>query len=164
MKGKLVRNPVRLERKSDRELSVAAEFEASLEKVFEAWSQAEAFQAWWVPKSAPITLLRCRMDVRTGGTYSLLFRAGDQEMEFFGRYLEVQPNERIVWTNEEAGVDQGSVTTVIFREVKDSTELIFQEAYPSKEALDEAFANDSVGALPEQFQQLDQFLKAEKRR
>ena len=52
------------------------------------------------------------MDVRTGGSYRLGFGGG---MDFFGRYLEVTPPSRIVWTNDEGGED-GSVTTVTLTE------------------------------------------------
>jgi uncharacterized protein YndB with AHSA1/START domain len=45
------------------------------------------------------------MDIRTGGTYRLVFRhpAAEQPMAFFGRYLEVTPPSRLVWTNDEGG-------------------------------------------------------------
>lgn len=57
-----------------------------------------------------MTLRSCEMDVRTGGKYRLNFGDG---MDFFGRYIEVTPPSRIVWTNEEGG-ENGSVTTVTF--------------------------------------------------
>ena len=70
------------------------------------------FQQWWVPKSADLKLISCEMDVRTGGSYRLVFAhpLAEQPMAFFGRYLEVITNECIVWTNDES--DQGAVTTV----------------------------------------------------
>ncbi len=77
-------------------------------------------------------------------------------MAFFGRYLEVTPHSRLVWTNEES--EEGSVTTVTFEEVDGKTLLVMHELYPSKEALDEAIASSSTGALPEQFEHLDELL------
>jgi uncharacterized protein YndB with AHSA1/START domain len=41
--------------------------------VFEAWTKAELFQRWWVPKSFGLTLLSCELDVRVGGVYRLVF-------------------------------------------------------------------------------------------
>ena len=115
------------------------------------------FKRWWVPKSAGLTLLSCDMDVRTGGTYRLVFRhpTSDQPMAFFGTYQDVTPNERIVWTNEES--DQGAVTTVTFEENAGETLVTLHERYPTKAALDEALAG-SAEALPEQFAQLDELL------
>jgi hypothetical protein len=65
--------------------------------------------------------------------------------------------QRLVWTNEEAG-DAGQVTTVTFEERGGQTLLVVHDLYPSKEALDEAIASGATGALPEQFEQLDELL------
>ena len=104
-------NRTAVERKSDRELVVTRTFNAPAQIVFEAWSKPELFKRWWVPKSAGLSLLSCDMDVRTGGTYRLVFRhpTSDQPMAFFGTYGEVTPHKRLVWTNDEAG-DGGAVT------------------------------------------------------
>jgi uncharacterized protein YndB with AHSA1/START domain len=95
--------------------------------------------------------------VRTGGKYRLVF--GDDPanpMAFFGHYLEVVPDKRIVWTNEESG-DAGSVTTVTFEERDGKTLLVMSELYPTKEALDEA-GTGAQDALHETFGQLDEVL------
>jgi uncharacterized protein YndB with AHSA1/START domain len=146
-----------VERKGDRELVVTRMFDAPPATVFKAWSQAELFRRWWVPESAPgITLVSCEMDVRTGGTYRLEFGAGGSEtMAFHGRYLDVVPDERIVWTNDEG--EEGAVTTVTFEDRDGRTLLTFHEAYPSPEALGEALHGSAVG-LPEQLDQLGELL------
>jgi uncharacterized protein YndB with AHSA1/START domain len=146
-----------VERKSDRELVVTRTFNAPVHIVFEAWSKPELFKLWWVPKSVGMSLLSCDMDVRTGGTYRLVFRhpTFDQPMAFFGTYKEVTPHKRLVWTNEES--DQGAVTTVTFEENAGKTQVTLHELYPTKEALDEALAGSAEG-LPEQFAQLDELL------
>jgi uncharacterized protein YndB with AHSA1/START domain len=141
-----------VERKSDRELVVTRTFNAPARLVFEAWSKPELFKQWWVPKSMGMTLVSCEMDVRTGGKYRLGFGGG---MDFFGRYLEVMPHSRIVWTNEESG-DAGSVTTVTFEEKDGKTLLVLSELYPSKEALDAG--SGAADAMGETFQQLDGLL------
>jgi len=98
------------------------------------------------------------MDVRTGGKYRLEFGAGGADtMAFYGKYLEVVPNERIVWTNDEG--EEGAVTTVTFEDQGGKTLLIFHEVYPSKEALEEALQGSAV-ALPEQLEQLDELLSS----
>ncbi len=152
-----MKNATIVERKSDREFVVTRTFNAPPRVVFEAWSKPELFERWWVPKSAGLSLLSCEMDVRTGGTYRLVFRhpAGDQPVAFFGTYKEVTPPARLVWTNEES--DQGAVTTVTFEEEAGKTLVTLHERYPTKEALDEALAGSAEG-LPEQFAQLDELL------
>ena len=150
-------NRTLVERGSDRELVVTRVFDAPARIVFEAWSKPELFRRWWVPASAPLSLLSCDMDVRTGGGYRLVFRhpASDAPIAFFGRYTEVVPNERLVWTNDES--EQGAITTVTFEERSGTTLVTFRELYPTQEALDDALAGSAEG-LPEQFAQLDALL------
>ena len=142
-----------VQRKSDRELVVTRTFDAPPRLVFEAWSRPELFKKWWVPKSMGMTLRSCEMDVRTGGKYRLDFGDG---MDFFGRYIEVTPPSRIVWTNEEGG-ENGSVTTVTFEDKGGQTLLVMSELYPSKEALDAA-GTGAADATHETFAQLDELL------
>ncbi len=153
-----MKNQTKVERKSERELVASRIINGSPRLVFEAWTNPEIFKKWWVPKSAPITLVSCEMEVRTGGKYRLLFSMGSQSMEFFGKYLEVTPYTRIVWTNDEGGEDAATITTVSFEEIDGATLLTVHDLYPSKEALDAAIASESTGALPEQLEQLDQFI------
>jgi len=153
----VAQNRTAVERKSDRELVVTRTFNAPPRIVFKAWSQADLFQQWWMPKSATgVSLVSCDMDVRTGGKYRLEFGTGGSEtMAFYGKYLEVVPDERIVWTNDEG--EEGAVTTVTFEDQGGNTLLTFHELYPSKEGLDEAMMGSAAG-LPEQLDQLDEFL------
>ena len=148
-----MKNVTTVERTSDREVVVTRSFDAPARLVFEAWSKPELFTRWWVPKSMGMTLRSCEMDVRTGGTYRLNFGEG---MDFFGRYLDVTPPSRIVWTNDEGGED-GSVTTVTLTENDGTTLVVVSEVYPSKEALDAA-GTGAADALRETFVQLDELL------
>ena len=151
------KNPTTVERKSDRELVVARTINGPARIVFEAWTRPELFKQWWVPKSMGMLLRSCEMDVRVGGRYRLVFsHDGSEPMAFYGRYLEVTPHSRLVWTNEEGG-DNGSVTTVTFEEKGGKTLLVLSELYPSKEALDAA-GTGAADALVETFQQLDELL------
>src|SRR4029077_9066303 len=114
-----------VERKSERELVVTRTINGPARIVFEAWTKPELFKQWWAPKSFGLSLLSCEMDVRAGGGYRLVFghAASPQPMEFFGRYIEVTPHSRLVWTNEE-GDDGGAVTTVTFEEKGGKTLLV----------------------------------------
>lgn len=142
-----------VERTSDREVVVTRTFDAPARLVFEAWSRPELFRRWWIPASMGMTLYECEMDVRTGGSYRLNFGEG---MDFFGRYVEVTPPSRIVWTNEEDG-ESGSVTTVTLEERDGGTLLVMSELYPTKEALDAA-GTGAAEATHETFAQLDELL------
>ena len=150
-------NRTTVARTSDREVVVTRTFDAPARLVFEAWTKPELFEQWWVPRSMGMTLRSCELDVRTGGKYRLVF--GDDPANataFFGEYLDVVPNQRIVWTNEESGAD-GSVTTVTFEENNGKTTLVLSELYPTKEALDAA-GTGAQEAMNETFGQLDELL------
>ncbi|MBZ9724118.1 ATPase [Mesorhizobium sp. B2-4-13] len=152
-----MQNRTTVERKSDRELVVTRSFDAPARIVFEAWTKPELFKQWWTPKSMGMFLRSCEMDVRVGGGYRLVFGHDDSHpAEFFGRYLEVTPPSRLVWTNDEGG-DGGPVTTVTFEEKGGKTLLVMHEVYPSKEALDAA-GTGAADAMAETFGQLDELL------
>src|SRR5215510_12329865 len=137
-----VKNRTVVERKSERELVVTRSFNGPARIVFEAFTKSELFKRWWVPKSFALSLLSCELDVRIGGGYRLVFShpASPEPMAFFGKYLEVSPHSRLVWTNEEGG-DNGAVTTVTFEEKGGKTLLVLHELYPSKEARDAGMAS-----------------------
>jgi uncharacterized protein YndB with AHSA1/START domain len=161
-----VKNRTTVERKSERELVVTRTFNGPARIVFEAWTKPELFKQWWVPKSLGLTLLSCEMDVRVGGKYRMVFsHNGSEPMAFFGRYIEVMPRSRLVWTNDE-GDDSGAVTTVSFEEKGGKTLVVLHDLYPSKEALDAAIASGSTGwpaptdqgGKSENYEQLDELL------
>jgi uncharacterized protein YndB with AHSA1/START domain len=146
-----------VQRTSDRELVVTRTFNAPPRLVFEAWTKPDLFKQWWVPRSMDMFLRICEMDVRTGGGYRLVFgRDSSNPAEFFGRYVEVTPPSRLVWTNDEGG-EAGPVTTVTFEEKDGRTLLTMRELHPSKEALDAA-GTGAADATTETFQQLDELL------
>lgn len=150
-----------VERKSEREWVVTRTFNGPARLVFEAWTQPELLKRWWAPKSFGVSFVSCEADVRVGGTYRFVFNhpSSEQPMAFFGRYLEVKPHSRLVWTNEEAG-EGGPVTTVTFEEEGGKTRVVVHDLYASKEALDAAVASGSTGGMPETFDQLDELLVA----
>ncbi len=154
-----MKNSTTADRKSERELVVTRTFNAPARIVFEAWTKPELFKRWWAPKSFGMSLLSCEQDVRVGGKYRLVFShpAAPGPMEFFGKYLEVTPHSRLVWTNEE-GADGGQITTLTFEEKSGKTLLVMHDLYPSKEALDEAIASGSTSGMGETFEQLDALL------
>jgi uncharacterized protein YndB with AHSA1/START domain len=149
-------NRTAVERKSDRELAVTRSFDAPARIVFDTWTKPELFKRWWAPKSTGMTIVSCEMDVRVGGGYRIQFGhpAFEQPMIFFGKYIEVIPHARLVWTNEES--DGGAVTTVTFEEKGGKTLLVLLERHPTKEALDASAG--AMECMPEQFGQLDELL------
>ena len=148
-----------VERKSERELVVARTFNGPARLVFEAWTKPELLKRWWAPKSFGISFISCEADVRAGGTYRFVFGhpASERPMQFFGKYIEVTPHSRLVWTNDEGG-EGGAVTTVTFEERDGQTLVVMHDLHPSKEALDQAIASGSTSGTGETFAQLVELL------
>jgi uncharacterized protein YndB with AHSA1/START domain len=152
------KNRTTVEPKSEREVVVTRTFDAPARLVFQAWTTPALFKRWWVPKSMPFSLLSYEADIRVGGGYRLVFSVdGTKTMAFFGKYLEVTPHSRIVWTNEESGED-GALTTVTLEESGGQTRMVLHELYRSKEARDAALASGAYGGMDETFGQLDEVL------
>ena len=145
------------EQTSERELVVTRTINGPARVVYEAWTTPELFQRWWVPKSFPFSLVTCELDVRVGGGYRLVFRHDGGTSDFFGRYLEVTPNARLVWTNDEAGAD-GPITTVTFEASDGATVVRVHDLFPSREALDAAKDSGSTTGMPESLAQLDELV------
>ena len=148
-----------VERTSDREAVVTRTFDAPAHLVYRAWTTPELLKLWWAPKSFGVYMVSCEADVRPGGAYRFVMGhpSLEEPMAFFGRYLEADPPRRLVWTNEE-GAEGGQVTTVTFETTGGQTRLVMHDLYPSKAALDEAVADQSMTGFCETFDQLDAFL------
>ena len=153
-----MKNETTVERKSEREVVITRTFNAPARLVFEAWTKPEHMRRWWVPKSAGITLLSCELDVRTGGTYRFVFNhpaIPGETMAFFGKYVEVSPHSRLVWTNDESG-DDGQLSTLTLEDRGDTTRIVLLEVFPSGAAYEAA--KGSYDGMPESFAQLDELL------
>lgn len=153
-------NQTTTDRLSDRELVVTRRVNGPAHLVYQAWTTPDLLKRWWAPKSFGITLVECQVDARTGGSYRFAFAhpAAEHLIPFFGKYLEVVPGARMVWTNEEEA--DGAVSTVTFVEADGVTLVTIHELYATKEALDEAVASGSTSGWPEQFDHLDLLLAA----
>jgi uncharacterized protein YndB with AHSA1/START domain len=149
-----------MELKSDREIVIARTFRAPARLVFDAFTKAELVKRWWAPKSLGAEIADCQADVRVGGNYRYVTRAGGNEFAFFGTYREVTPYSRLVYTQFfEPMADAGAVVvTVTLEEHDGNTRLVSHEVYPSKEARDAALASGMEQGMRETMDQLDQLV------
>jgi uncharacterized protein YndB with AHSA1/START domain len=68
------------------------------ELVWAAWTRPEHLRKWFTP--APWTVADCEIDLRPGGIFRTVMRSPEgKEFPNIGCYLEVVPNERLVWTD-----------------------------------------------------------------
>jgi uncharacterized protein YndB with AHSA1/START domain len=83
---------------SDRELVLTRLIDAPRAAVYRAWTEPELLKQWFAPK--PLTTPVAELDVRPGGASLVVMKTPDgMEMPNPGVYLEVIPNERLVFTD-----------------------------------------------------------------
>jgi len=68
------------------------------ELIWTAWTKPEHLRQWFVPK--PWTIADCEIDLRPGGMIRFVMRSPEgQEFPNVGCYLDIVPNERLIWTD-----------------------------------------------------------------
>ena len=83
---------------ADRELVLTRLIAAPREKLYRAWTEPELLKRWFAPK--PYTTPMAELDVRPGGANLIVMRGPDgRDMPNRGVYLEVVPNQRLVFTD-----------------------------------------------------------------
>lgn len=87
---------------TDRDLVISFILDAPRDKVYQCWTQPELLKQWFAPK--PWSTPKVEMDVRPGGA-SLITMADENGNEYPnpGQYLEVVPNEKLVFSDAFTG-------------------------------------------------------------
>jgi uncharacterized protein YndB with AHSA1/START domain len=156
-----MKNETIVERTSDRELVVRRTFNAPAHIVFEAWTRPELLKRWWAPKSFGVSLFECESDLRVGGTYRYAFGRDPKNPEVFsGRYAEVNPPSRLVFTQLYERMSEAGevVVTAAFEESQGRTHLTLHQLFPSKEALEGALASGMERGMRVTLDQLDELV------
>jgi len=72
--------------------------DVSKELLWAAWTQPEHIKKWFTP--VPWMTVDCEIDLRPGGIFRTVMRSPEgQDFPNEGCYLEVVPNEKLVWTS-----------------------------------------------------------------
>ena len=109
------------------ELRMTRVLDAPRRRVFEAWSQAESVSRFFTP--APLTTSSCDVDFRPGGALRVVMRTPDGlELPFDGRFEEVVPHERIVFSGK-VHDDNEVWTELTFAERDGKTTLSVRQVY-----------------------------------
>jgi uncharacterized protein YndB with AHSA1/START domain len=158
-------NETTLEVPSDREILITRTFNGPARIVFDAWTRPELVERWWAPKSLGVAVVRCVADVFAGGTYRYVLKHSGREFAFSGRYLEVTPPSRLVYTQiyepTAAGAppdDEGIVVTVTFAEQDGRTRVVSRSMCPSQEVRDGILASGMERGMRETMEQLEELI------
>lgn len=80
------------------DLVLERDIDVPVELVWKAWTTPSSLSEWFVPK--PWTIASCEIDLRPGGTFATTMRSPEgDEFPNLGCYLEITPNERLVFTD-----------------------------------------------------------------
>jgi uncharacterized protein YndB with AHSA1/START domain len=159
-------NQTTMDLEGDREIVIRRTFNGPAHIVFDAWTKPELVRRWWAPKSHRVSLASCDAEVRVGGQYRyvLEFDSG-KRFAFSGRYLEVTPPSRLVYTEifepTAAGTqpdEEGVVITVTFEDRDGKTHLVSRSLCPSKEVRDTILASGMEHGMRETMDQLEQLI------
>lgn len=161
-KGNEGKGATKVELRDDRAIVTERTFRAPQRIVFEAWTKPELVRRWWAPKSMGAEMSECVADVRVGGKFRYVTRAGDDEFAFSGTYREVTPASRLVYEMffepmMEAGA---TIVTVTFEDRDETTHVVCHELYPSPEARQAALASGMEDGLRVTYEQLDDLVAA----
>ena len=139
-------------------LALQRHYPVAPEKVWRAWTDAEAVKRWWGPgRGEPVSL--AELDVRVGGRFRIVFGGPDGKMhECAGVYREVVPHRKLVftWHWPNSTPERVSVVTIIFKEVNGETDLLFKH----EQLFDEKARDDHKRGWSASLDKLTDFLKA----
>jgi len=139
-------------------LTLNRQYPVAPEKVWRAWTDAEAVKRWWGPgPGEPVSL--AELDVRVGGRFRIVFGGPDGRMhECAGVYKEVVPNRKLVftWTWPNSTPERVSVVTIVFQAVGKGTELQFTH----EQLYDEQVRDDHKRGWSSSFDKLERFLQS----
>lgn len=118
-------------------LTLKRHLNARPEKVYAAWTDPAQIVKWFGPDAGPVT--SAETDVREGGRYAVVFHTLDGEEHYVsGRYQEVVPNEKLVFTWAwRSTPERESLVTVMIRPDGDGAMLtLIHEMFFDEETRD----------------------------
>ena len=122
---------------SDTDLCLTRLFDAPRALVFEAMTKPEHIRRWWGNLGDGYSVPVCEVDLRPGGAWRFVNRHPRGDAEFYGVYREINPPERVVFTEIFAPFpDAESVVTSVLTEERGKTRLTATCLYPSQEVRD----------------------------
>ena len=113
-----------------REIVLTREIAAPRALLFRLWTEPEYLMRWWGPQTT--TASSVSVDLREGGAWRhCILTAEGREYWSHGRYLEIIPPERLVftfaWENQEGKPEHPMQVTVEFHQLGEKTRLVFRK-------------------------------------
>ena len=95
---------------SEDEVVIERTFDAAVDLIWQMWTQPDQFKKWYGPQGFTIPV--AEMDLRVGGLRLICMASPDGSMKMWttGEYVEIAPNERLVYTESPAD-ENGNVVS-----------------------------------------------------
>lgn len=117
------------------QLTVTKIIAAGQRELFEAWLSPAALAAFIRPGPG-VTVPTAEVDARVGGSFLIVMRVGDTDIEHRGEYREITPHERLVFTWLSGMTVPDSTVSIDFKALPDGrTEVALHHVgFPSGES------------------------------
>lgn len=104
---------------TDLKLKVSKTINASIEKVFNAWLNAEMLSQFMLPMVG-MPHPKTESDPQVGGQFAIFMQVGDDEIPHTGEYLEIDFPRRLAFSWNSPFSAEGSVVTLDFKQVDEN--------------------------------------------
>ena len=125
-------------------LTVEAEFDASVERIWQLWADPRKLERWWGPPTYPATFTKHDLAPGSRVEYHMTGPAGDQPHGYWD-VLEVEPPRRILFHDccDNADGTPRPINTIrvgIEEVAQGRTRMSIEIVFPSTEAMEQALA------------------------
>jgi uncharacterized protein YndB with AHSA1/START domain len=150
-------------------LTIEAEFDASVERIWQLWADPRKLERWWGPPTYPATFTQHDLTPGSRTEYHMTGPAGDQPHGYWD-VLEAEPPRRILLRNGSCANADGTPNTdmtlgTILVEIEEvaqgRTRMSIESVFPSTEAMEHALAMGTDEGMNQAVGQIDAILAEE---
>jgi uncharacterized protein YndB with AHSA1/START domain len=150
-------------------MTLEAEFDASVERVWQLWADPRQLERWWGPPSYPATFTRHDLAPGSRVEYHMTTPEGDQPKGYW-EVLEADPPHRLLvrdgFRNDD-GTDNtdmpaGEFVVTISGERAGRTQMSIENRFPSREAMEQLLAMGQEEGMTQAVGQIDAILEADR--
>ena len=142
---------------SKRVLTLKRTLNASIETVWEAWTQSEHIAQWWGPKGMEVTVIEHEFKVGGKWKYVMMMPDGNQFISE-GIYSEIVEQRKIVTTANFIPMTEGVILQILFEEDGNKTDFTFSVIHPTEEYCKQQEKMGFYNGWASTFDRLDNFV------
>jgi uncharacterized protein YndB with AHSA1/START domain len=150
-------------------LTIEAEFDASVERIWQLWADPRKLERWWGPPTYPATFTKHDLAPGSRVEYHMTGPAGDQPHGYWD-VLEAEPPRRILFRDvgcanadgtPNTDMPLGTIRVEIEEVAQGRTRMSIESVFPSIEAMEHALAMGTDEGLSQAVGQIDAILAEE---